>query len=80
MLHINDLTYRLGPRILFDQASAALPTGARTGFVGRNGTGKTTLFRMIAGDLHPESGTLHHPQPHAPRPGRAGGAGRARRR
>ena len=61
MLHINDLTYRLGPRMLFDQASAAIPTGARTGFVGRNGTGKTTLFRMIAGDLHPESGTLQIP-------------------
>ena len=61
MLHITDLTYRLGPRMLFDAASAAIPTGARTGFVGRNGTGKTTLFRMIAGDLHPESGTLQIP-------------------
>ena len=61
MLHINDLTYRLGPRMLFDRATAAIPTGARTGFVGRNGTGKTTLFRMIAGDLHPESGTLQIP-------------------
>ena len=61
MLHINELTYRLGPRILFDRATAAIPTGARTGFVGRNGTGKTTLFRMIAGDLHPEAGTLQIP-------------------
>ena len=61
MLHINDLTFRLGPRILFDHASVAIPTGARTGFVGRNGTGKTTLFRMISGDLHPESGTLQIP-------------------
>ncbi len=62
MLHINDLTYRLGPRVLFDKASAALPTGARIGFVGRNGTGKTTLFRMIAGELHPEGGTLSVPR------------------
>ncbi len=61
MLHINDLTYRLGPRMLFDHAGAAIPTGARTGFVGRNGTGKTTLFRMISGDLQPESGTLQIP-------------------
>ena len=61
MLHITDLTYRLGPRMLFDQASAAIPTGARTGFVGRNGTGKTTLFRMISGDLQPESGALQIP-------------------
>jgi ATP-binding cassette subfamily F protein 3 len=62
MLHINDLTYRLGPRILFDRATAAIPTGARTGFVGRNGTGKTTLFRMIAGEVSPESGTLSIPR------------------
>ncbi len=62
MLHINDLTYRLGPRILFDHASVALPSSARIGFVGRNGTGKTTLFRMIADELHPEGGTLTLPR------------------
>ena len=61
MLHINDLTFRLGPRLLFDKATAAIPTGARTGLVGRNGTGKTTLFKMISGELHPESGTLSIP-------------------
>ncbi len=62
MLHINDLTYRLGPRMLFEKAGAAIPTGARTGFVGRNGTGKTTLFKMITGELSPESGTLSIPK------------------
>ncbi len=62
MLHINDLTYRLGPRILFDKATVALPEGGRIGFVGRNGTGKTTLFNMIAGDLHPESGGITLPR------------------
>ena len=62
MLHINDLVFRLGPRILFDKTTAAVPTGARTGFVGRNGTGKTTLFKMISGELSPESGTLNIPK------------------
>ncbi len=62
MLHINDLTFRLGPRILFDHASAALPESARIGFVGRNGTGKTTLFRMISDELHPEGGSLSLPR------------------
>lgn len=62
MLHINDLTYRLGPRLLFDHTSAALPTGAHVGFVGRNGTGKTTLFRMISGELAPESGDMGFPK------------------
>ena len=62
MLHINDLTYRIGPRLLFDQASAALPERARIGFVGRNGAGKTTLFRLICGDIDPESGTILAPR------------------
>ena len=62
MLHINELTYRLGPRMLFDKATAALPEGGRIGFVGRNGTGKTTLFNMIGGDLHPESGSITLPR------------------
>jgi ATP-binding cassette subfamily F protein 3 len=62
MLHINDVTLRLGPRVLFDKATAALPERARIGLVGRNGAGKTTLFRMIAGELAPESGALSIPR------------------
>ncbi len=62
MLHINDITLRLGPRVLFDKASAALPEGARIGFVGRNGTGKTTLFKMIADELAPDTGDLSIPK------------------
>ena len=58
MLHINDLTYRLGERLLFDSATVALPPQGRVGFVGRNGTGKTTLFRMILGELAGESGSV----------------------
>ncbi len=62
MLHLNDITFRLGPRVLFDKASAALPEGARIGFVGRNGTGKTTLFKMIADELQPDTGSLSIPK------------------
>ena len=58
MLHINDLTYRIGERLLIDHASVALPTGARVGLVGRNGAGKTTLFRIVRGELSPESGGI----------------------
>jgi ATP-binding cassette subfamily F protein 3 len=58
MLHINDLTYRLGARALFDKATVMIPTGSRVGFVGRNGTGKTTLFRIIRGEVSPEGGTV----------------------
>ncbi|MEN9708814.1 MAG: hypothetical protein RIQ68_1222 [Pseudomonadota bacterium] len=61
MIHLNDLTYRLGPRLLFDKATVALPASGRIGFVGRNGTGKTTLFRMISGELSPEDGSINIP-------------------
>ena len=62
MLQISDLTYRLGPRLLIDHASVALPAGARVGLVGRNGVGKTTLFRLIAGEIAPESGVIALPR------------------
>jgi ATP-binding cassette, subfamily F, member 3 len=62
MLHISALTYRLGERLLIDNAAAALPSGAHVGLVGRNGAGKTTLFRLIRGDLAPESGAVIVPK------------------
>lgn len=58
MLHIDDLTYRIGNRLLFDHASASIASGWKVGLVGRNGCGKTTLFRLIMGETHPESGTI----------------------
>ncbi len=58
MLQINDLTYRVGDRVLLDRASLSLSDSARVGLVGRNGVGKTTLFRIIAGELPLESGTV----------------------
>jgi ATP-binding cassette subfamily F protein 3 len=58
MLHINDLTYRIGERLLIDRASVAIPTGARVGLVGRNGAGKTTLFRIVRGEIAPEAGAI----------------------
>lgn len=50
MLIIDNLSLRVAGRLLIDSASVQLPTGARVGLVGRNGTGKTTLFRAIAGE------------------------------
>jgi len=62
MTTISDLTYRLGPRVLFDAASAQIPEGARVGFVARNGAGKTTLFRLISGEIAAESGSITLPR------------------
>ncbi len=56
MLHVNDLTYRIEGRVLFDKATFALRGKAKMGLVGRNGTGKSTLFRLIRGEASPESG------------------------
>ena len=58
MLHINDLTFRMMGRLLIENATLHVPVGAKLGFVGRNGTGKTTLFKMITGEYTPESGSL----------------------
>ena len=61
MLRIDGITYRIGPRTLFDGASATVNPGHRVGFVGRNGTGKTTLLGMVTGAIEPDSGTISVP-------------------
>src|SRR5262249_23452751 len=53
---------RVAGRLLIDQASVQVPTGARAGVVGRNGTGKTSLFRAIAGELTLEQGRIGLPK------------------
>ncbi|MFD2233317.1 ABC-F family ATP-binding cassette domain-containing protein [Phaeospirillum tilakii] len=58
MLHITDLTFRYGGRALFEQAELHIAPGQRVGLVGRNGTGKSTLFKLIAGDLHADGGEI----------------------
>jgi ATP-binding cassette subfamily F protein 3 len=58
MLTISNLTYRIQGRELFEDASVVLPTGSKTGFVGKNGTGKTTLFHLIQGHMGPDAGTI----------------------
>ena len=62
MLHVNGLTFRIGPRVLFDNATVALPPDARVGFLGRNGTGKTTLFRIIMGEASADLGSVSVPR------------------
>ena len=61
MLTITDLSVRLAGRLLIDHASVQIVPGARVGLVGRNGTGKSTLFRAIRGELASESGTIGVP-------------------
>ena len=62
MLRIEDITYSVEGRPLFEGASATIPEGHKVGLVGRNGTGKTTLFRLIRGELTLEGGAISLPQ------------------
>ena len=62
MLKINDITYAVDGRRLFENASATIPTGHKVGFVGPNGTGKTTLFRIIRNELVLEGGEIELPR------------------
>src|SRR5499426_1475683 len=61
MLVIDDVTLRVAGKLLLEGASARIPDGARVGLVGRNGVGKTTLFRAIAGDMPIEHGEIALP-------------------
>jgi ATP-binding cassette subfamily F protein 3 len=62
MLRIDDIRYAVAGRPLFDGASAVIPGGHKVGLVGRNGTGKTTLFRLIRGELALEGGQIALPK------------------
>ncbi|MEM8589531.1 MAG: ABC-F family ATP-binding cassette domain-containing protein [Pseudomonadota bacterium] len=61
MLTLSNLVVRVAGRTLLDGASASVAAGQRVGLVGPNGTGKTTLFRLILGDGAPDSGQIEMP-------------------
>ncbi len=48
-----------GDRVLFDKVSFDIKEGERVGLIGANGTGKTTLFRLVLGQEQPTSGEIH---------------------
>ena len=62
MIRISELTFDAWGRRFFDSASVALPPGAKVGLVGRNGVGKSTLFKLILGELIPGGGEITWPK------------------
>jgi ATP-binding cassette subfamily F protein 3 len=62
MLRIENLVFDAWGRRFFDSASVAIPSGTKVGLVGRNGVGKSTLFRLILGDLAAQSGEIVLPK------------------
>ncbi|MCK5297194.1 MAG: ABC-F family ATP-binding cassette domain-containing protein, partial [Alphaproteobacteria bacterium] len=58
MIYINNLTYRIGGRVLLNDTSVHIAKGQRVGLVGRNGSGKTTLLHLLLKELEPENGEI----------------------
>lgn len=62
MLTINGLTVRLGGRAILDRATASLPARSRVGLIGRNGAGKSTMMKVMIGQLEPDEGAIEMPR------------------
>ncbi len=62
MLQIENLIFNGWGRRFFDKATVTLPIGAKVGLVGRNGVGKSTLFKLILGELQPDGGDISFPK------------------
>lgn len=62
MISIENVTKSFGARLLLDQVQLRINPKERVGLVGRNGHGKTTLIRMIAGEEHTDTGLISIPK------------------
>lgn len=58
MISINKLSYYLGDRALYDEASLFITPKDKIGLIGLNGTGKSTLLKMISGELESSGGDI----------------------
>jgi len=58
MIAINNLTFEIGSRALYDEANWHIKPGDKTGLIGANGTGKSTLLKLIVGEYSPTSGSI----------------------
>jgi ATP-binding cassette subfamily F protein 3 len=59
LIDLTDVSRFIGVRCIFSSVNLSVAKGDRIGIVGRNGEGKTTLLRVIAGELEPDSGFVH---------------------
>jgi len=62
MIHLHNISKSFGKDVLFDDISLQMEPGEKLGLIGRNGTGKTTLFRIIVGDEGYDSGKIVAPR------------------
>lgn len=62
MITVENLSKSYGAHVLFDTISFKVNPRERVGLVGKNGHGKTTLFRIITGEESPDAGSIHIPK------------------
>lgn len=62
MLNFENAQLRRGAKILFDNANLRIHNGDRVGVVGRNGCGKSSLFKVFTGELSTDSGEIIWPK------------------
>ena len=62
MINFKNISFSIGGVSLFDDTSAFVPTGHKVGIVGRNGVGKTTLFKLILKEISLDSGVIEVPR------------------
>ncbi|HEU0264753.1 MAG TPA: ATP-binding cassette domain-containing protein, partial [Geobacterales bacterium] len=58
MIHLSNVSRQHGSQLLFQNASFQILPGSRSGLVGANGTGKTTIFRLITGEEQADNGEI----------------------
>ena len=62
MIEIKNLTLQRGLKILLDKANATVNPGQRVGLIGKNGTGKSSLFALIKGEITQDGGDISIPK------------------
>ena len=62
MISINNVAKSYGKRVLFEKISLTINRGEKIGLVGPNGTGKSTLFHLIMGDMELSEGNINVPK------------------
>ncbi len=62
MITLRNVVLRRGAKVLLDRASVVVAPGERVGLVGRNGVGKSSLFRLLDGTLHEDAGEVSYPR------------------
>ena len=61
MLALTNIALRRGPKVLFDNASLQVHAGQRMGVIGANGSGKSSLFAAVLGELETDAGEIRLP-------------------